>query len=110
MSYRNVLPGCASVYNKATKRRIKFRVVPVFRERFGAGDVTQNGISLAGQAYAVLRYSGNLCRGELGLARNLLRRYFDRNFDGEVLAEPVMNAFFLTGVHDSLPPDIASSL
>jgi hypothetical protein len=45
----------------------------------------------------------------LGLARSLLWR-FNLNFHGKMLAEPVVNSFFLTGIHHSLPPDITSSL
>jgi hypothetical protein len=53
--------------------------------------------------------SGKLRGSELGLARNLLRR-FDGNFDRKVFAKPVMNAFLLACIHNTLPPDIASSL
>ena len=43
------------------------------------------------------------------LARRLLGCFNDGDFDWKVFAEPVVNAFFLTGVDYSLPPDIASS-
>jgi hypothetical protein len=44
----------------------------------------------------------------LAFAGGLFRR-FDGHFHREMLTEPVVNAFLLTGVNDSLPPDITSS-
>ncbi len=34
---------------------------------------------------------------------------FDCHFYREMLSKPVVNAFLLTGIDDSLPPDITSS-
>ena len=48
-------------------------------------------------------------RRELRFAGGLLRR-LDGHFHREVLSEPVVNAFFLTGINHSLPSDITSSL
>ncbi len=44
---------------------------------------------------------------QLRFAGGFLRR-FDGYFHRKVLSEPVVNAFFLTGIDHSLPPDIAS--
>src|SRR5579863_855147 len=56
--------------------------------------------------------SGNyLLRGsELRFSRCLLvSRRFDGHFHGKVLPEPVVDAFFLTGVDNPLPPDVTGS-